>query len=159
MTTQSTGSLKGRIAGILIVLIALPVLALAPAYLASRFMMQSPSLDIEQISFQPSAADLSDEKSIQSSITTVDEEPILPDEGFAIIVDSVTSDDPAFGDFSGEVVFLDTLSDDDCIFTLRFFESSNGEAETFTGHIKIADEVRSDDRNCGIFFKDDWEAQ
>ncbi|MYF79083.1 MAG: hypothetical protein F4180_04150, partial [Chloroflexi bacterium] len=69
MTTQSTGSLKGRIAGILIVLIALPVLALAPAYLASRFMMQSPSLDIEQISFQPSAADLSDEKSIQSSIT------------------------------------------------------------------------------------------
>lgn len=151
MTTQSTGSLKARIAGVLIVLIALPILALAPAFLADRYAAQSPNPD-SQVSIQPSPPGVSDER-IQNSATTANETPIQSEEGFTVTIESDE-------DFSGEVLILDALSEDDCVFTLRFADSSNGESDTFTGYIRINDDgVRSDDRNCGISFIDDWKAQ
>ena len=165
MTTQSTGSLKGRLAGILIALIALPVLALAPAYLANRFAVQSPSTD-GQATIQPSTADISGEQ-IHSAATTTNETPILPDEGFVVVVDdavdsvrdadglSEASDEPVFDDFSGEVVFLDTKSEEGCVFTLRVY-SGDSDEDILTGRIMIDDdEVQSPSRDCNLTFLDE----
>lgn len=168
MTTQSTRSLKGRLAGIMIVFIALPVLALAPAYLASRFTMQSPSPD-NQASIQPSTPDILHEPveatTNEATVAVDDSLTIeLDNEGIELLRDSdiirVTFVDQAGSvDFSGEVVLLDTQSDDDCVLTLRFADSTNEELDTFIGQIKIDDEIRSGNRNCGIFFRDGWESQ
>lgn len=168
MTTQSTGSLKGRLTGVLIALIVLPTLVFAPAFLADRYAMQSTSPD-SQASIQPSTPDVLQEPveaTTNEATGAVDDSLTieLDNEGIELLRDSdiirVTFVDQAGSvDFSGEVVLLDTQSDDDCVLTLRFADSTNEELDTFIGQIKIDDEIRSGSRNCGIFFRDDWEAQ
>ena len=163
MTTQSTGSLKGRIAGVLITLIALPIFVLAPAFLADRFTMQSPIPD-NQASIQPSTSDAAMEPIREAA--TIDERPIQIDEGFVVSVEdvvdfesSITSSTRDFDVFSEEVVFLDAQSDDDCVLTLRFVDSTDGESETITGTIRFyGEEIGASIGGCGIYFAD-WEAQ
>ena len=168
MTTQSTGSLKGRLAGVLIALIVLPILVLAPAFLADRYSMQSASPD-SQASIQQSTPDVLQEPveatTNETTVTADDSLTIeLDNEGIELLRNSdiirVTLVDEAGSvDFSGEVVLLDAQSEDDCVLTLRFADSTNEELDTFIGQIKIDDEIRSGNRNCGIFFRDDWESQ
>ena len=145
MTTQSTGSLNGRIVAVLITLVALPILALAPAYLADRFTTQSPSTDGQ------SSIQLSTSKDADETIhiaATADETPIQSEEGFSVTIDSDEH-------FSGEVVFLDAQPEDDCVLTLRFVDSIDGEFETITGTIRFqGEEIRSSIGNCGIYFGD-----
>lgn len=168
MTTQSTGSLRGRIVGVLIVLIALPILTLAPAFLADRFTMQSPS-EGTHASVQPSISDAAIEQ-IHEDVATIDERPIHLDQGFAVSVEdsdlvreadsiTITSDDWGFDDSEREVVFLDTKSEDGCVLTVRVY-SDNDHEDILTGRIRIDDdEIRSPNRDCGILFETDWKAQ
>ncbi|MCY4475846.1 MAG: hypothetical protein OXC83_10500 [Chloroflexi bacterium] len=169
MKTQSTGSLKGRLAGVLILLIALPILVLAPAFLADRYAVQSPSAE-NLASVQPPAAGVSDEP-IHSVAATTDETRILSSEDSVVIVDdgvdfvrdagqlAVTHDELDFGEFSGEVVFLDTKSEEGCVLTLRVYSGSNDE-DILTGHIRIDDhETQSTKNDCSIFFLDEPNAQ
>ena len=168
MTTQSTGSLKGRITGVLIILIALPILALAPAFLADRFTMQSPSADTHA-SVQPSISDAAIEQ-IHEDAVTIDKRPIHLEQGFTLSVEgtdlireadsmTITSDDLGFDNSKREVVFLDTKSQDGCVLTLRFYSDSTDE-EILTGRIRIDDEkIRSANQDCGILFETDWEVQ
>ena len=169
MKTQSTGSLKGRLAGVLILLIALPILVLAPAFLADRYAVQSPSAE-NLASVQPSAANVSDEP-IHRDAPTTDETRVLSSEDSVVIVDdgvdfvrdagqlAVTHDELDFGEFSGEVVFLDTKSEEGCVLTLRVYTGSS-EEDILTGRIRIDDdETRSAKSDCRIFFLDEPNAQ
>lgn len=162
MTTQSTGSLKGRVAGVLITLIALPILVLAPAFLADRFTMQSPILD-NQASIQPSMSSVPDEP-----VTTTNETLLPSGEGSVVILDDVVDivrdadqlaimpDEP---DFTGEVVFLDTKSEEGCVLTLRVY-SGDSDEDILTGRIRIDDdEIRSPSRDCNLIFLAEPNAQ
>lgn len=168
MTTQSTGSLRGRIAGILITLIVLPILVLAPAFLADRFTTQSPIPD-DQASIQPSTADVAMEP-IHEAETTIDERPIQIDEGFVVSIEntdlirdadsiSITSDDLDFDDSKREVFFLDTKSEEGCVLTLRVY-SGDSDEDILTGRIRIDDdEIRSPSRDCNLIFLNEPNAQ
>ena len=151
MTTQSTGSLKGRLAGVFITLVALPILVLAPAFLADRYATQSPGTD-GQTSIQPSTAGVSDEH-FQGSNGTADETLTQLEEGFSVIIES--DEDFAREYFSGEVVILDTQPEDDCVLMLRFVDSTNGASETITGTIRFqGEEIGSSIGECGIYLAD-----